>query len=187
MPASDSTTDGADTLRLTNLYSSTVYGASGADSFALASTIDSSRIEVGTDASFNGVLLHLTIATIIGGAAADSLTLKVKSLAVTTILQPVVTLLSSLVSLGTSSSDKATVLGGAGDDTLGSTAQYAYVSVVGGTGATASTPLMHPVMLTIPPFSAVTVTTPSILLVVQLHPALRVKLETTRSPLAETL
>ena len=46
---SDST-DGADTLSLSNLYSSTVYGASGADSFAWPHN-RLFRIEVGTDAS----------------------------------------------------------------------------------------------------------------------------------------
>ena len=49
--SADSTSDGADTLSITNLLESTVYGASGADSFVLANTVDSVRIEGGADAS----------------------------------------------------------------------------------------------------------------------------------------
>ena len=53
--SADSTSDGADTLSITNLYESTVYGAAGADSFVLSNNVDSVRIEGGAGASkFSG-------------------------------------------------------------------------------------------------------------------------------------
>ena len=55
--SADSTSDGADTLSITNLYSSTVYGAAGADSFVLSNTVDSVRVEGGADASTRSVVL----------------------------------------------------------------------------------------------------------------------------------
>ena len=53
--SADSTSDGADTLSITNLYDSTVYGAAGADSIVLANAVDSVRVEGGADADeFSG-------------------------------------------------------------------------------------------------------------------------------------
>ena len=49
--SADSTTDGADTLNITNLYEATDNGADGADSFVVNNNIDSVRVEGGTDAS----------------------------------------------------------------------------------------------------------------------------------------
>ena len=74
--SADSTTDGADTLSITNLYeASTVYGAAGADSFVLARTIHrllfgSKVVLVPTVISGGGIGCNTTI---LGGAAADSL------------------------------------------------------------------------------------------------------------------
>ena len=49
--SADSTSDGADTLSITNLYSSTVYGAAGADSLRpLTNAVDSVRVEGGAGA-----------------------------------------------------------------------------------------------------------------------------------------
>ena len=71
----DSTSDGADSLRITNLHESTVYGASGADSFTLANSVTSVRIEGGADADIFTGSGVLDSTTILGGAAADSLNL----------------------------------------------------------------------------------------------------------------
>ena len=131
-----STTDGADTLSLTSLYDSTVYGAAGADSFLLGSEISKVRIEGGADATVmdgaSGSRLNET--TILGGAAADSLTLQGVA---TGGYFDVAGGADTLVFAGIvgSSSAKATVLGGAGADTLGSTGQYSYTSLTGGDGA----------------------------------------------------
>ena len=73
--SADSTTDGADTISITNLYSATVYGAAGADSIILSNTIDSVRVEAGTGANFINGSGTLSDTTILGGAAADSLAL----------------------------------------------------------------------------------------------------------------
>ena len=131
--SADSTSDGADTLSLTNLYDSTVYGAAGADSFILSNNIDSVRIEGGAGASEFSGSGTLSDTTVLGGAAADSLTLGGTVDGYFDGAAGADTLIFEAVT-GASGSE-TTILGGAGNDTIGSGADFAYVSLVGGTGA----------------------------------------------------
>ena len=135
--SADDTADGADTLYVSTLLSSTVYGAAGADSVQLATLVFDSRIEGGAGASTVFGAGALDAATILGGAAADSLSLTGSATGASyfDLAGGGDTLVFGSNGVVGTSSEKATILGGEGNDTLGSGGNFDFTSLLGGAGA----------------------------------------------------